>query len=423
MCFLTLLNSPGSSVAAIGVPEISADAPDGTPLGYAKCAEFLESEEVYSIALGTQLDVVHQAFQTHVAFMSQPEQKGERILFECPKQPVRRVPTLVSSSSDANSTPTPGKITTDVNVGAALISMGLNPAEVNPVTGAITHEVYLDLSGDDKIYLVQKVLNGTDVYLRTTFVTGDGNEDSFYATTDPSGVISQAWTVAVRGTKLLQPGSTKPDKDGIAETVQAQGLAIKNRRVYRVVPDQCGINVTGLEQIVPGYYATAAIVGMVGNLPPQQGFTNYPIAGLTRVVGSNDKFSNKQLSVMAAGGNYILIQDVQGAPVVCRHQLSTDLTSIETRELSITKVVDFTAKFIRVGLRNFIGRSNITQAFLDQLSTVIHGMLSFLTEAGVLIGADLNNLIQSADAPDTVLVDITLDVPFPCNFIRVTLVI
>ena len=120
---------------------------------------------------------------------------------------------------------------------------------------------------------------------------------------------------------------------------------------------------------------------------------------------------------------YILIQDAQGAPVICRHQLSTDTTSIETRELSITKVVDFTAKFMRAGLRNFIGRSNITQGFLDNLSTVVQGQLNFLIEGGVLIGADVNNLIQDADAPDTVLIDVTLDVPFPANYIRLTLII
>jgi hypothetical protein len=162
---------------------------------------------------------------------------------------------------------------------------------------------------------------------------------------------------------------------------------------------------------------------MVGQQPPQQGFTNFPITGLTRVVGSSDFFTQRQLNVVAAGGVYILIQDAQGAPVVCRHQLSTDLTSIETRELSITKVVDYVAKFMRAGLRNFIGRSNITHPFLDNLSTVVSGQLNFLVAGGVLIGADINNILQDADAPDTVLIDVTLDVPFPCNFIRLTLVV
>jgi hypothetical protein len=103
--------------------------------------------------------------------------------------------------------------------------------------------------------------------------------------------------------------------------------------------------------------------------------------------------------------------------------ITTDLTSIETRTDSITKVVDFTAKFLRTGLKNFIGRFNVTQGFLDSLGHVVQGLGTFLMDTGVLIGFNMNNIIQDADAPDTVLIDCTLDVPFPCNYIRLTLVI
>ena len=153
-------------------------------------------------------------------------------------------------------------------------------------------------------------------------------------------------------------------------------------------------------------------------------FTNFEgRAGFPLLTRADGGAARPSKFVKAAGGVYILVQDAEGAPVISRHQLSTDLSSIEVRELSITKVVDFTAKFLRAGLRNFIGRSNITQSFLDQLSSVVQGIMSFLIESAVLIGADVNNVIQDADAPDTVLIDITLDVPFPANFIRVTLVI
>jgi hypothetical protein len=425
MTYLTLLNAPSVSVAAIGVPEISADAPDGTPLGYAKCAEFLESEEVYALATASQLPTVHQTFITHVDSMSEPEQKGERIYFFNPEIPDRAVPTLVGSGTDANSTANPNEVTIEVNIAPALIALGIDPNQaINPVTGEIENEVYLDLGGDDKYYLVQLVTAGTLVKVRTSFATGDGNDDSFYSSTAlPSSIISDDWSVKLRGEQLLVTGTTDPDRSAISETVAEAATAYDNRRAFYTFPDQCGINVTGLEQLVEGYYASACVIGMVGEQPPQQGFTNFPITGLTRVVGSNDLFTNSQLNVMAAGGVYILVQDAQAAPVLCRHQLSTDLTSIETRELSITKVVDYTAKFMRAGLRNFIGRSNITQPFLDQLSTVVAGQLDFLVSNGVLIGADVNNIIQDADEPDTILIDVTLDVPFPANYIRLTLVI
>jgi hypothetical protein len=425
MMFLSLINAPSVSVAGIGVPEISADAPDGTPLGYAKCAEFLENEEVYALATASHISTVHQTFMTHANSMSEPEQKGERIYFFNPSIPDRALPDLMGSGTDANSTPNENEVIVEANIAPALIAAGIDPNEpINPVDGEIENEVYLDLGGDDKYYLIQQVFSGTRLVLRTSFESGDGNDDAFFSeTTLPTGIISDDWTVYIRGHQLLVPGTTKPDYNAIAENIQAAAQGWGFRRGFYVHPDKVAVNVTGLEQIVEGYYGTACIVGMVGEQPPQQGFTNYPITGLTRVVGGSDMFTQRQLNVIAAGGVYILLQDAEGAPVKCRHQLSTDMSSIEARELSITKVVDYTAKFMRAGLRNFIGRSNITQPFLDNLSTVVQGQLNFLVEAGVLNGADINNIIQDADQPDTVLIDVTLDVPFPCNYIRLTLVI
>jgi len=424
MSYLALLNAPGVTVASIGVPEVSADAPDGTPLGYAKAAAFLETEEVYALAVASQLAVVHQAMLTHINYMSEPEQKGERILFFNPLIPTRANPTSVGSGTDANTTGNPNEIELDENIAPALIALGIDPEDdINPTSGAIENEVYLDLGGDDNYYLIQRVVNGTTVTVRTSFAAGDGNDDSFFSTTALGTVISDDWSALLRGDELTLTGSTLPDKDGIAETIAEAASDYGFRRGYYVHPDQCKINVTGLEQTVEGYYATAAIAGMVGQQPPQQPFTNFPITGLTGVVKSNEYFTETQLNVMAAGGVYILVQDAQGAPILCRHQLSTDTTSIEKRELSITKVVDYTAKFVRTGLRNFIGRHNITPQFIDQITTVTQGLVNFLIEGGVLIGAEVNRVAQDKDNPDTLLVDITLNVPYPCNYIRVTLII
>lgn len=425
MLYLGLLNAPNTTVAAIGVPETSADLPDGTPKGYAKAFKFLETQEVYALACASQDPNVHGTGATHVTSMSKPENKGERIIFINPKIPARAVPKLVGSGTDANSTGIANEVVVEVNLGPALTLAGLDPAaDINPTSGAITNEVYLDLGGDSNAYLVQKVVNGTKLLLRTAFVSTDGNSDSFYASSALStAVISDDWAVYIRGKKLVLTGTTLPDNDLVADAVQKTAAAYQNRRLFFVFPDTVGINVTGVEQKVAGYYATACVAGMVAQQPPQQGFTNFPITGLTRAVGSHDRFSEGQMSVMAAGGVYILLQDAKGAPVICRHQLSTDLTSIETRELSITKVVDYSAKFLRAALRNFIGRANITQAFLDQLSSVVEGCLSFLRETGVLVGAELNNLLQDADQPDQVICDISVDPPYPCNTVRVTLIV
>ena len=259
--------------------------------------------------------------------------------------------------------------------------------------------------------------------MRTTFVAGE-NDDLYYAVTALSGtLIDEPFSIKVRGATLTLPSSSLPDKTGISETYQTLAQSYANRRFWNIVPDKVAATISGLEQVLEGFYASAAIAGMIAQQPPQQSFTNFPMTGFTRVIGSNDYFTEKQLNVMAAGGNYIIVQDSAGAPLIARMALTTDMTSLETRTDSITKIVDFTAKFMRQGLRAYIGRFNITQGFLDSLGHVCQGLLGFLTDIGVLIGANLNNIVQDESSPDTVLIDVTLDVPFPCNYIRLTLVI
>lgn len=45
-------------------------------------------------------------------------------------------------------------------------------------------------------------------------------------------------------------------------------------------------------------------------------------------------------------------------------------------------------------------------------------LLRYLVDRG-----DKVLIIQDKTNPDTVLVDVTLDVPYPCNYIRLTLVV
>jgi len=418
--FFQLINAPGIACKGLGVGEATAAAPEGTAIGYAEVTNFIESQEVYAIAPLTHDETVFQIFRTHIDFMSGADQKGERILLQNPTVPDRAVDTVVSSGLSSDSTATDNQLLLDVNPSSSLVENGINPAEAIDEDENLFIEV--TVSGSLRRYSVA-AFSGSLATLRVSFSSGF-NDDAFYTLTPLTETVLNAdWSLKVRGAQLLIAGSTLQDKDAVASSVAARNGGIQNRRVFSVFPDTVIASLSGLDEVIDAYYACAAMSGMIAFNPPQQGFTNLPMTGFTGVQGSNDTFSVRQLNIMAAGGTYVLMQDADGTPLISRHQLSTDITSIESRELSITKVVDFVAKFMRTGLRNFIGTFNITQPFLDTLSTVIQGMLQFLTEGGVILGGDLNNLIQDRDNPDTVLVDVTLDVPFPANYIRLTLVI
>jgi hypothetical protein len=424
--YFALLNAPGVSVTGLGVDEIAADAPYGTVAAYVRAAEYLEAFEVYGVAPLTHDESVAQIFLSHVNLMSGPTEKGERICLFNLAKPTAKVDKLVASGTNGNGVAGNQATQFDtgiVNLAALVLAQGITPTGTIPVSAGL----FLDIGSDAKKYSITSI-SGSIVTVKTTGFTSTENPDAFYSTTAlnisplPTTLLNEPFAVRVRGASLTNTDGT-PDRQGISETYAQIAQGYLNRRFWSVAPDKCAATLSGIEQVLEGFYLCAAIAGMIGQQPPQQSFTNFPMTGFTRVIGSTDFFSERQLNIIAAGGNYVVIQEASGQPLISRHALTSDMTSIETRTDIVTKVVDFTAKFLRRGLKNFIGRFNITQGFLDSLGHVIQGMLGFLTDTGILIGAQMNNIIQDESAPDTVLVDIVLDVPFPCNYLKLTLVV
>jgi hypothetical protein len=420
--FFAMLAAPTYEVKGLGIDEVTSAAPEGTEMAWARAAALLEAEEVYALAPLTTNEVVHSMWMTHCTVMSAPEQGGERIVLLNKAVPNRKNPTIIVSGTQANTnTATPNhQIILDSNPIPGLVAAGIQKTTFTPEDGVY---VELTVASEFRRYNVANV-SGSLVTINTTF-TGTQNSDGFYSETALDvPVVNSAYSCKVRGASLVVPGSNPPrtDYSTLADTVaEANGL-LRNRRVYELYPDSVKTVIGGIEKTIPGYFASAIVAGMIAAQPPQQGFTNFAMPVLTGVVGT-EKFTKRQLNIMAGGGTYLLMQDVPGAAVYSRHQLSTNTTSVETRELSITKVVDFVAKFLRTGVRRFIGVNNVNSALLDTLGTTIHAILKFLEEAGVLNGSSVNNIVQDATNKDTVLIDVTLDVPYPCNYIRLTLVI
>lgn len=412
--FCAMQNAGDTTISGIGVPSTSAGQPDGTTAGYQKCWDFLESKEVYGVAPMTHDSDIISAGQTHIDTMSASTMKGERILIFHQGLPTREEDDIASSGTDGDKITDTTFDTKDATLSQSLLALGLDPTNL-----AVADGVFLNIATNTYNYnITGSITDGTIVTVNTSFGAGE-NDDAFYSTSDLTGLtlISETYSVKVRGATISD------SKDTEIDTVVARGESWADRRMWMLQFDQVGATVDGVDQLVDGYYVAAAKAGMVAGYVPSTPFTNLSIAGFTRVTGSNDRYSTTQLDEGAAGGADWIIQEGSGAALTSRHQLTTDLTSVETREQSIVKAIDYCAKFIRGGLRQYIGKFNITQAFIDTLSAVVQGQLRWLIENGVIAGADLNNILQDEDNPDTVLVDITVEALYPCNYIRVTLVV
>jgi hypothetical protein len=381
--YMAKLNATTTSILCLGVHDTSTgDEVYGTSVAYASALEALESVDVYAMVPLTMSAAINAQFPTHVNSMSALNGKMERIAFVGTDIPDHFADEVQASGSygsvvDTNTFETSGDLTT---------------VSANDV---------LTIVNDTTEYVIQSI-SGTKV-------------DVLPATL--SGTTSLAWSIAT-------PGAAITSKTDIATAWAAIGEGYGNYRVYNSVPDICEITINGILYELPGFYNNCMTAGAIGELPPQQPLSNYPLAGVEGLQHSTDYFSPTNLNLIAGGGSYIYFKNTDDSPVMCRRQLSTNVTTTEYSELSIVKQIDYVAKALRNALTPLVGINVITDSFLSgTIAPAVNGYLLALVDAGVIRKYEIVNLAQSTTAPDTVLVEINITPLYPLNTIKVTLVV
>lgn len=411
--FFAIQNAPGIEVAGLGIGAASATAPYGTISAWTKAFEYLESKDVYAIAPLTHDETVAQLGDAHASAMSEPDIGLERCVFFNPARPSRQADTLVASGATANAAAAGDSIDTGLaNLPALVAAAGLGPG---PYT--LSDNLFLELEGDTNKYLVESI-SGSSVTINDGPIA---QTDAFYSDAAGGDVFSSAivdrpFSIKVRGAALANL-----TEEAVAYAAIPQGF--QNRRMVVTAPDKVRATIDGLEQSIEGFYMNAALAGLTSSKNPQDPMTEVGLTGFTGVVGSNDRYSEVQLRIMSGGGLWIMYQAAAGQPIKTRQQLTTDMSSVEKREFSILNQLDFTAKFIRGVLRNFIGRFNLTTNVIDSVSVTLDGAGRFLVDQGVLGAFTVNSIQQDADDPSRMLIDVTVTVLYPLNKIKITLVV
>ncbi len=134
----------------------------------------------------------------------------------------------------------------------------------------------------------------------------------------------------------------------------------------------------------------------------------------------NNYLASGGSSVKRGGGLWVFYQDADGSPVRTRHQLTTDTTSVLTKESSIIDALDYAAKTARTTFRNFIGRYNITTSLLEALNLVCDALRDFFVQNQVFTAWDVVGMEQSETNTDEIylIVDVVTQKPF--NKLRIT---
>jgi hypothetical protein len=102
-------------------------------------------------------------------------------------------------------------------------------------------------------------------------------------------------------------------------------------------------------------------------------------------------------------------------------QCTTDVSTIEKREWSITKATDAFAKLVRSALKARTGPFNISKSYLDETSLVLGATASVATDAGLLEYAKFESLVQDPEEKTTVAASFVVKPFYAANYIKVTI--
>jgi hypothetical protein len=194
-------------------------------------------------------------------------------------------------------------------------------------------------------------------------------------------------------------------------------------------PDIATAPLSNLETQVPGWAFAAGLGALVDTLPSQQGLTRRGVVGVTSRVGGKDTFrTGARLNIIAGGGVMLFENDGVGQGVYIRHQLTADLTSVLTQELSMTKNIDSVAKEIQSALEDLLGTWNVQEGLFMVMKMRIGGLINKFVNTRVARlggkmkpGSKLLAVVEHATLPDTVLVTIDGRFPVPLNHITLTI--
>lgn len=355
------------------------------------------TDKVYILVPTTQDSEVIKAVESHVVAMSLATVKQWRIAAvsaEIPETVSRQAATMDPQNQ-------PYKATVSGNV--FKVVSDADPDAGNPNTAFRSTLVVGDkVKYDGGVYTIKRILNNYMVQVKENVADSDvAKEIEIYH------VYTNAET---------------------AEVVASTSRHFASRRMLNVFPTVVKYNGVAMS----GEFAACAVAGLISATEPQQPITNMPIRGIDDVPMIYSTFNNEELDTMAAGGTFIIAQDLPGDIVYVRHQVTTATYggNLNTSEMSVTKNVDNISYAFAETFRPYYGKYNVEPgliAILENLaSTLIDQFSGSTSKYGpqlIAEGTEILYVRQNQVFKDHVDVAIRLEVPYPCNRIDIVLTV
>ena len=368
-----------------------------TLAGYQNALALSQSGRYYYLVPLTQDSATLATFQSHVDQMSTPQNALWRVTLNCPALPTTQsIGTYNASSPNNGATISNVASTYFLNASnATFITDGVSVGDTVNITAA-------SAGADVGTWTVASVVSNQQISVTGLTTTATGV--SYY--------ITRALT-----------------KDQQAAAMASVATVYNDARTWVIQPDTVGVSVNGVVNYLPGYYLAAGLGGMGAGFPVQQGFTNIGVAGISDLQHSNFYFTRTQLNVMAAAGVCLFVQDIQFGLPYCRHELTSNMTTLQQREMLVVKNWDFLAYFFYDKVKGFIGSWNITKDTLNIIRQTLIASAALLKSQKLpkigppLIDMTISSLVQDPVNQDQIDCTLLISVVYPANYINIYLVL
>jgi hypothetical protein len=194
--------------------------------------------------------------------------------------------------------------------------------------------------------------------------------------------------------------------------------AIDNRRVMMVSPAAVKYFSTtaNLEVTIPGYFFAAALSGLAVSQNVAMPLTRKVLTGFTTIP---ERLSEQQKNLEATAG-LCVIEQLRSGQIRVRHGITTDPTSLYTREWTITGQEDRLA----IQIRNYLDASGvigsvISDTTLASVKAQVIGALGILQDNDDIQAWRNIQTRQLVNNPDVIQVQFEWQASIPLNYILV----
>lgn len=237
-------------------------------------------------------------------------------------------------------------------------------------------------------------------------------------------VLATAYTAAVSTAQRFEVWRTR-SRDEQAAALAATAGEFSNSRAILVWPD----TIEDGSYSVPGYFLAAAMSALAGAVAPHQPLRNVQVTGFTGVTRSTAYFSNAQLRTLEAAGYCTVSQESDGT-VFVRRARTSDQTSVETGEESSVRSLDAIRYALYSRVRQFLGRSNISDSMSALLRSELTSVLEYAKNStaverlGSLVTSyTIDRVSPHAVFPDVYVVAVTVRRPVVLNDVQLVMTV